>query len=147
MTKKTETPEAGYELPVVWNSLNAKFRPKNRKIITQASLTIPDQALSIREIMRRHLQGLPMDDIAMKPIYEDPRWESKGIDPRTLDFVDLQRLRLENNEEIELLRKRAAEEIQDRKDKIEAERLKKENEAAEALWRRAVEQQRKDENK
>ena len=48
------------------------------------SLTIPDQTMSIKEILERYARGLPMD--GKVPIYEGD--EGDGIDPRRLDLSE-----------------------------------------------------------
>lgn len=52
--------------------------------------------------MERYAKGLPIAN-ALAPIYEDDDMPSNGINPRTLDLVDIQELKLKNNADIEYL--------------------------------------------
>lgn len=50
--------------------------------------------------MERYAKGLPIAN-ALSPIYEDDDMPSSGINPRTLDLVDIQELKRKNKEDIE----------------------------------------------
>lgn len=52
------------------------------------SMTIPDQSMSIREIMRRYAQGLPVEGERV-PIYDE---ENDLPDPKTLDLTERQEM-------------------------------------------------------
>lgn len=55
----------------------------------QKSLTIPDQSMSIKEILNRYSRGLPIE--SFKPIYDDVDDTDDFLpDPRTLDLADRQ---------------------------------------------------------
>ena len=56
--------------------------------------------MSIKTIMERYAKGLPIAN-ALSPIYEDDDMPSSGINPRTLDLVDIQELKRKNKEDIE----------------------------------------------
>lgn len=51
------------------------------------SLTIPDQAMSLKEMMARHARGLPVTGNALPPLYDDDE-TSQGIDIRKLDLQE-----------------------------------------------------------
>lgn len=65
------------------NPLNAHLFDDPGEANYQPSLTIPDQAMSIREIMERYARGLPLDNVKV-PIYN-------GEDD---DFPDLAKMDL-----------------------------------------------------
>lgn len=63
------------------------------------SMTIPDQTMSIPEILRRFASGLPLQG-NKNPIYDGEDDILEGIDPRTLDISEIHELR--ENMEAEL---------------------------------------------
>lgn len=63
----------------------------------QASQTIPDQALSVREILQRYANGLPLGG-SNEPIYEGE--DGDGIDPRRLDLAERQELEISARQEL-----------------------------------------------
>lgn len=65
------------------------------------SETLPDQTMSIREILERHAKGLPVAD-SKTPIYDEDE-TSQGINPKTLDLVDLQELAMKTNDDVSRL--------------------------------------------
>lgn len=62
------------------------------EINTRPSQTIPDQAMSVREMLDRHTRGLPMEGVKV-PIYDGENDIFNGVDPRKLDLTELQDLR------------------------------------------------------
>lgn len=71
------------------------------EINTEPSLTVPDQTMSIREIMARYARGLPIDGARVE-IWEGE--DSDLPDPRTLDLAERQELAEEFTEEITRIR-------------------------------------------
>lgn len=67
------------------------------------SMTIPDQTLSIREILARYSRGLPIDNTKV-PIYDGE--DEFYPDPKTLDLADRQAMRESVNQEIYELSKK-----------------------------------------
>lgn len=59
-----------------------------RERFTKPSLTIPDETLSIREILDRFARGIPMENVAKIPVYDGD--EMRLPDVRTLDFAEIQ---------------------------------------------------------
>jgi hypothetical protein len=104
----------------VKNSLNVETFPNNYRTKWSASLTIPDQTMSMRELIERHTSGLTLD-VGKTPIYDEDG-TSQGINPKTLDLVDFQELSENNVEHIKTLSKK----IEDKKALKAAEREKKE---------------------
>ena len=81
----------------VFNALNASEREKNYRVFTQPSQTVPDQTMSIKEILERYAKGLPIGG-GLEPIYEED--DTNGINPRTLDLVDIQEIKEFNKKNI-----------------------------------------------
>lgn len=83
-----------------------KNRPDGEgKKFTQPSLTVPDQTMSMRTMIERYAKGLPIAD-AKEEIWDDDIDQTMGINPRSLDLVDLQELRMKNEEVIKKGRKK-----------------------------------------
>ncbi len=69
--------------------MNAKTFEKSYEHNYGPSLTIPDQTLSIRQILERHSRGLPLDG------WKVPIWDGEDNDLpdiRTLDLAERQEL-------------------------------------------------------
>jgi hypothetical protein len=67
------------------------------KTFTQPSLTVPDQTMSMRTMIERYAKGLPIGD-GKEEIWDDDIDQTMGINPRTLDLVDIQELKMKNSE-------------------------------------------------
>jgi len=83
----------------VFNSLNAHEREDSSKKFTQPSMTVPDQSMTVREIMDRYARGLDVGG-QQNELWEDEDG-SDGINPKTLDLVDLQIMKMQNEEKIQ----------------------------------------------
>lgn len=70
------------------NSMNSHEFKKNYEKNYKPSLTIPDQTMSIREIVDRYAKGLPIDG-SRNPIWDE---ENDLPDWRTLDLAERQEL-------------------------------------------------------
>lgn len=86
-----------FETPRVKNNLNVRFYPVSGEINDQPSKTIPDQSMTIQEILRRYASGLPMTGEKV-PLYDekvdintDPG-EYEFINPERLDIAELEQL-------------------------------------------------------
>lgn len=98
------------------------FNPEYRRIKRQQPLeknngiskTVPDQTMSIREIMQRHSRGLDIDQKI--PLYHDEsQLETEtGRDPRTMDISEI-------HDEIQQI----AEKFEDKKTELEKQRKQK----------------------
>lgn len=64
---------------------------------TEPSKTVPDQAMSVRELLQRYANGLPLGG-GKEPIYEGE--DGDGIDPRRLDLAERQELEIEARREL-----------------------------------------------
>ncbi len=78
------------------NIFNAKEFNDNEKNFGP-SLTVPDQAMSVREILQRFANGLPLGG-SNEPIWEGE--DGDGIDPRRLDLADRQELEIAARQEL-----------------------------------------------
>lgn len=72
------------------NQATAHLRKSFSKKFTQPSMTVPDQTMSMRTMLERHTKGLPLDGKGRQAIYEDDGQPTGGVNPKTLDLVDLQ---------------------------------------------------------
>ena len=63
----------------------------------EPSQTIPDQALTVKEILTRYASGLPLGG-SNEPIYEGE--DGDGIDPRRLDLAERQELEIAARQEL-----------------------------------------------
>lgn len=87
------------------NQYNTK--PTKGTLFYEVSQTIPDQGLTIKQILNRYAKGLPLGGVdPNSAIYDD---EAEGIDPRKLDLVDIQEISEETLVKIANLQKQAQE--------------------------------------
>jgi len=86
----------------VRNQYNGKLFPSDGEKNFGPSLTVPDQTMSIKEILDRYARGLPME--GKVPIYEGE--DGDGIDPRRLDLSERQELQMQYSLELEELTKK-----------------------------------------
>lgn len=111
----------------VFNSLNAGTRQIQTKKFTLPSQTIPDQSLSLRTILEKHARGLDVGG-TYDPIYDEDEI-SEGINPKTLDLVDLQELGALHKETLEgykMNQEKAEKKKQEEIKQAEKEALRKE---------------------
>jgi hypothetical protein len=83
------------------NQYNSKNFQNDGEKNFPPSLTIPDQTLSIKEILERYARGLPMD--GKVPIYEGE--DGDGIDPRRLDLSERAELQIQYTQELNEIKK------------------------------------------
>jgi len=74
----------------VSNWLNYDHTQQQYEVNKQKSLTIPDQAMSIKEILNRYARGLDVE--GFRPIYddEDITLDDYMPDPRKMDLAERQ---------------------------------------------------------
>lgn len=120
------------QLPRIKNSANANDFPKNYRDCGGKSATVPDQTLSLREIVKRYTRGVPLPMVAGGYFDEE---ENDGVDIRTMDIVEVDEMvkaareKINDNESKKASRKKQKEE-HDYKQRVEKEineRLEKEN--------------------
>ncbi len=111
--------------------MNKHLRPNPKAKVWPESLTQPDQALSIKELIQRYANGLPLP-ADRSPIFEDPEAPSQGVNINTLDLSEKHELLEKGVEAAEKMKaaqkkraqKREEEELQ-RRINAEAEKLAK----------------------
>jgi len=79
------------------NILNYHTFDKKYEKNGQPSKTVPDQTMSIRELLRRYASGLPLGG-SKEPIYEGE--DGDGVDPRYLDLAERQELEIKARQEL-----------------------------------------------
>jgi hypothetical protein len=84
------------------------YKEYKGQVNKQKSLTVPDQALSIKEIMNRYARGLPIEQF--KPLYDENIDEDSEYipDPRTMDLADRQEFKEQILQEFETIRQQQA---------------------------------------
>jgi len=107
---------------------NAEAFPHDHEESDQPSETIPDQSMTVLELLQRHQNGLPM--LGQKtPFYEgDENLEADdlndGINPATLDLSERYDIIENRKEELKHLKKEHDQREKDKKSKKEAKQLK-----------------------
>lgn len=76
--------------------------PDPGEVPTGPSLTVPDQSMSIKEILQRYARGLSTEDRERVPFYDG---EEFVPDIKKLDLADIQELKEQTAEEIRRHRK------------------------------------------
>jgi len=87
--------------------LNRDSFEKNYKLFTEPSETIPDQSLTMRQILERYARGLPLD--AKRPIWEEDDEFNPLPDVRTLDLSEKAEMLKQAKEELNQIKSRMAE--------------------------------------
>jgi len=84
------------------------YKEYKGQVNKQKSLTVPDQAMSIKTILDRFARGLPVEQF--KPIYEENIDEDSDYipDPRTMDLADRQEFKEQILQEFETIRQQQA---------------------------------------
>lgn len=95
---------------------------------TQPSKTVPNQSMTIKELIDRHARGLPISGNGAQPTYTGA--DGLGIDTRTLDLSELQELREKVQNDINEAKARYNNSIKKLK---EAERDRRRQEAIDAM--------------
>lgn len=73
----------------VKNMFSADLFEKNYETNDEPSLTVPDQTMSIKEILTRFASGLPIGG-QKEPLYDESESEEYLPDPRYMDLADRQ---------------------------------------------------------
>lgn len=103
---------------------NGSEYPKNYEVNKLSSMTIPDQTMSIQEILSRYARGLPIE--GKEPVYHG---EEYVPDIKTMDLADRQELVEQHREHVDKLNRKFVEEESKRK----AKKLSKEKDDQAAL--------------
>jgi len=67
------------------------------EVNNEPSQTIPDQSMSVREILSRYASGMPLSN-GKEQIYDGE--DGDGIDPRRLDLAERQELEIQARQEL-----------------------------------------------
>lgn len=116
---------------------------RTRKVPTGVSLTVPDQTMSMRMLMARHVRGLPLDpQNGYKEAIYDGDAEEFMIDPRRLDLAERQELAQKSKEELDFLTEKIRQDKKEFIKKRKDEYAKKEQEQR-LRWKQEFEEFRK----
>jgi len=99
----------------VKNSLNYDYKQELEEVNYLPSMTVPDQTMSIRNIVDRYTRGLPVTGFT--PVYDGEDYYMP--DPRTLDLVERQELAEKIKQEVEGLKSRQWKKPQDVENTVE----------------------------
>lgn len=99
---------------------NAHLFPRVDEKNYQPSLTVPNQSLSIKEILTRYAQGLGVDGIKV-PVYNGE--EDFDIDVKRLDLAEIQELKEANYQRIADLRKEMQDGIEKTRTKFKEQEI------------------------
>jgi hypothetical protein len=92
----------------VKNIFSADEFEKEYEVNDEPSLTIPDQTMSIKEILNRFASGLPIDGQKV-PIYDESESEEYFPDPRYMDLADRQEMAENYKQELQAYQTKAEE--------------------------------------
>lgn len=81
---------------------NSRTMPKTREKNTQPSLTVPDQSMSVKEIMDRYARGLPISGQKV-PVYNGDQDDMPDL--QRLDLAEIQELREAAQQNVESIKK------------------------------------------
>lgn len=81
-----------------------KFAPDHEKS-TKPSMTVPDQTLSLREVLRRYSQGLPINGVKV-PLYDENPEDANLPDISKLDLAEREELALQYAAELAELKEK-----------------------------------------
>lgn len=113
----------------VKNNLNAVAFPKQYEINDQPSMTVPDQTMTLKEILDRYAKGLPVNGNNAVPLYDE---EDTLPDMRTLDLSERAELAEQFAEELHEIKSKdeKRKKQQEENDKKELEEYRKQKRAS-----------------
>lgn len=103
---------------IIKNSLNAHEFETKGEVNNEPSQTVPDQSMSLRELLIRYAKGLPLEG-ARTPIWEGE--EGFDRDPETLDLAEREELAEKAREELKEINERIKNEVSSKKKKRKSE--------------------------
>lgn len=115
---------------IIRNSLNARTEKRSHKVFTQPSKTVPDQTMSLRELLERYSRGIPLTS-GGEPIYHGDEIEMPDI--KKMDLSEIADLRERVTADIAEQR---AELLRQQKEVDDATALRKQQELFEQ-WKKA----------
>ena len=98
-TERTQPPTT---TKFIKNSLNASYFKKQNQVFTQKSQTVPDQSLTMRQLLDRYAKGLPLE--AKEPVYYGEDTEIPNF--KKMDLTEIDEYRKNLNEDITRLSKK-----------------------------------------
>lgn len=112
---------------IIKTSLNAHTFETKGQVNNEPSQTIPDQSMSLRELIIRYAKGLPLEG-ARTPIWEGE--EGYEVDPETLDLAEREELAEKARQELQEINERIKNKVAEKKAKKRSEitDIKDENE-------------------
>jgi hypothetical protein len=99
----------------VKNQFSAQLFEKQYETNNEPSLTIPDQTLSIKQILERYASGQSLE--GKTAYYDEEETEEYTPDPRYMDLADREQMEKDYKQEVEHIKTRA----QKRKEKTSDE--------------------------
>ena len=103
---------------VIKNSQNAHTFETKGQENNKPSMTIPDQSMTLRELLIRYAKGLPLEG-ARTPIWEGE--EGYEVDPETLDLAEREELAEKAREELKQIEERVKKVVAEKKAKKRTE--------------------------
>jgi hypothetical protein len=94
--------------------VSSKMKPYAGQVNNQESKTVPDQSMTLRELLVRYAKGLPLEG-QKTPIWEGE--EGFDIDPQKLDLAEIEELREKAEQELKDINKRVKEEVEKKRAK------------------------------
>lgn len=94
--------------PLIKTYFNNHLFKNLGKVFDQPSMTVPDQSLTIRQILDRYSRGLPLD-------LKTPQWDNQPDiddimpDPKTLDISERYDLAQQAQQELNQIKRKLAE--------------------------------------
>lgn len=104
------------------------------EINNSPSMTVPDQSMTIQEIISRYARGLPLGGQRV-PVYDGEEDPLEGVNINTLDLAERQQILEQKKQELADLKQRV----------IDKEKRKKEYRQEKAILKK-IEDQKKSEN-
>lgn len=90
----------------VVNSLNFNYLDYPGEVNNLPSETVPDQAMSVREILQRYARGLPLTEAGRVPIWAESPEDDDLPDIKTLDLAERQEIKEAAEAELLTIKKR-----------------------------------------
>lgn len=116
------------ELPVFQTQYNARYRTRIAEKFTMPSLAVPDDSLSIADLVRNHLHGQPTNARTKEPIFLLPKESDTDADffppSDQLDLIDKQDMLDAAKSEINSIRSEHQERIKQNKKQKEEDQKK-----------------------
>lgn len=107
------------DLPRVKTWLNAEQFPVEKEVNKMPSMTVPDQTMSIQEIMKRYARGLSLGGSLRTPIYDnDEDFDNDLPDIRTMDYAEREEFAQRAQDEIAIITQKVKSETDAKKTKV-----------------------------